>query len=119
MSKHNFRDKEAQLKQAAAIASQRRTCEGCAYLRTHLRPMCQAEHGPNFRHVRDTYSDRCGAYAVRGRDGKPTERKPEPPPILKPKPKRMRLVEVRGENRAIPEDEYDRLLARNRARRQA
>jgi len=62
--------------------------------------------------------ERCGVYAVRGRDGKPVERKPEPaPPVAKPR--RMRLVEVRGTNRVVIEAEYDRLLARNAARRRA
>jgi hypothetical protein len=116
--RHKHQDIEA-AKASAREASSRRTCEGCAFLRTHLRPMCQAEHGPHFRMTRDTYHERCGVYAVRGRDGKPVERKAEPPPPAPEKPKRMRLVEIRGEKRAVTEDEYDRLLARNAARRRA
>lgn len=42
---------------------QRLTCEGCIGLRLHPRPMCQLEASPNFRQVRDTYHERCGAYA--------------------------------------------------------
>ena len=116
--RHKHMDIEA-ARASAREANSRRTCEGCAYLRTQLRPMCQAEHGPHFRMPRDTYNERCGVYAVRGRDGKPVERKPEPAPPPVEKRKRMRLVEVRGEKRAVTEDEYDRLLARNAARRRA
>jgi len=111
--RHKHMDIEA-AKASAREANSRRTCEGCAYLRTQLRPMCQAEHGPHFRMARDTYNERCGAYAVRGRDGKPVERKPEPAPVAKPK--RMRLVEVRGTNRVVSEAEYDRLLNAGRKR---
>jgi len=115
--RHKHMDIEA-AKASAREANSRRTCEGCAFLVTHLRPRCMGEASPNFRTPRDTYHERCGVYAVRGRDGKPVERKPEPAaPVAKPK--RMRLVEVRGEKRAVTEDEYDRLLARNAARRRA
>jgi hypothetical protein len=115
------RFKQIDMENSKAIAREmnaRRTCEGCAFLVTHLRPRCMGETSPNFRTPRDTYHERCGAYAVRGRDGKPVERKPEPPAPVE-KRKRMRLVEVRGEKRAVTEDEYDRLLARNAARRRA
>jgi hypothetical protein len=57
------------VKQAASQAAQlvqRLTCEGCAHLR-QLRPMCMAETSDNFRTPRDTYSDRCPSYAVKGR----------------------------------------------------
>ena len=113
--RHKHMDIEA-ARASAREANARRTCEGCAYLRTQLRPMCQAEHGPHYRTARDTYHERCGVYAVRGRDGKPVERKPEPaaPPVAKPK--RMRLVEVRGTNRVVSEAEYDRLLNAGRRR---
>jgi hypothetical protein len=113
--RHKHMDIEA-AKASAREANSRRTCEGCAYLRTQLRPMCQAEHGPHFRMARDTYNERCGVYAVRGRDGKPVERKPEPAPPPVAKPKRMRLVEVRGTNRVVSEAEYDRLLNAGRKR---
>jgi hypothetical protein len=112
--RHKHLDIEA-AKASAREANSRRTCEGCAYLRTQLRPMCQAEHGPYFRMARDTYHERCGVYAPRGRDGKPVERKPEPAPPVE-KPKRMRLVEIRGTNRVVSEAEYDRLLVAGRKR---
>lgn len=116
--RHKHQDIEA-AKASAREANARRTCEGCAFLVTHLRPRCMGETSPNFRTPRDTYHERCGSYAVRGRDGKPVERKPEPPKPPPEKPKRMRLVEVRGSNRVVSEAEYDRLLARNAARRRA
>jgi len=112
------RFKQIDMENSKAIAREmnaRRTCEGCAFLVTHLRPRCMGETSPNFRTPRDTYHERCGVYAVRGRDGKPVERKPEPaPPVAKPK--RMRLVEVRGTNRVVSEAEYDRLLVAGRKR---
>jgi hypothetical protein len=58
------------VKQAASQAAQlvtRQTCEGCAFLRIHPRPMCLSETSPNWRTPRDTYQDRCNAYAVKGR----------------------------------------------------
>ena len=116
----SIRHKHLDIEAARASAREmnaRRTCEGCAFLVTHLRPRCMGETSPNFRTPRDTYHERCGVYAVRGRDGKPVERKPEPAAPAPEKRKRMRLVEVRGEKRAVTEDEYDRLLARNYARK--
>jgi len=62
--RHKHLDIEA-AKASAREANSRRTCEGCAYLRTQLRPMCQAEHGPHFRMVRDTHHQQCNAYARR------------------------------------------------------
>lgn len=118
----SIRHKHQDIDMAKAIAREmnaRRTCEGCAFLVTHMRPRCMGEASPNFRTPRDTYHERCGVYAVRGRDGKPVERKPEPKPPAPEKPKRMRLVEVRGTNRVVSETEYDKLLARNAARRRA
>jgi hypothetical protein len=111
--RHKHMDIEA-ARASAREMNARRTCEGCAFLVTHLRPRCMGETSPNFRTPRDTYHERCGVYAVRGRDGKPVERKPEPAPVAKPK--RMRLVEVRGTNRVVSEAEYDRLLNAGRKR---
>ena len=114
----SIRHKHLDIEAARASAREmnaRRTCEGCAFLVTHLRPRCMGETSPNFRTPRDTYHERCGVYAVRGRDGKPVERKPEPPMPVE-KPKRMRLVEVRGSNRVVSEAEYDRLLNAGRKR---
>lgn len=113
--RHKHLDIEA-AKASAREANSRRTCEGCAFLVTHLRPRCMGETSPNFRTPRDTYHERCGVYAVRGRDGKPVERKPEPAPPPVEKRKRMRLVEVRGTNRVVSEAEYDRLLVAGRKR---
>jgi hypothetical protein len=113
------RFKQIDMENSKAIAREmnaRRTCEGCAFLVTHLRPRCMGETSPNFRTPRDTYHERCGVYAVRGRDGKPVERKPEPAPPPVEKRKRMRLVEVRGTNRVVSEAEYDRLLNAGRRR---
>ena len=112
--RHKHMDIEA-ARASAREMNARRTCEGCAFLVTHLRPRGMGETSPNFRTPRDTYHERCGSYAVRGRDGKPVERKPEPPKPVE-KPKRMRLVEVRGTNRVVTEAEYDRLLSAGRKR---
>ena len=64
------------VKRAAAQAAQlvsRQTCEGCAFLRIHPRPMCAAETSANFRRPRDTYQDRCPSYAVKGRHQQSTQ----------------------------------------------
>jgi hypothetical protein len=60
---HNVKTAAAQ---AAQLANQKLTCEGCSHLRP-FRPMCLAETSPNFRMVRNSYQDRCNAYAVAGR----------------------------------------------------
>lgn len=49
---------------AQTIATQNRTCDGCAALRKFPRPMCRSEASPHFRTARDTYHPRCGAYNV-------------------------------------------------------
>lgn len=64
---------------ARAIAKpQRLTCEGCAGLRLHPRPMCQAEASPHFRMVRDIYHDRCPAFSIGTQIPAPP---PEPAPM--------------------------------------
>lgn len=40
------------------------TCEGCAGLRTHPRPMCVNPNSLYFRTARETYHARCALYAV-------------------------------------------------------
>jgi hypothetical protein len=68
------RNQPHDVKRAAAQAAQliqRQTCEGCAFLRIHPRPMCAAETSANFRRPRDTYQDRCSSYAVKGRSQHP------------------------------------------------
>ena len=57
------RDRAAQIAVAVEVVKQPQTCEGCAHLRTHLRPMCQGESSPHWRQPRDTYHTRCEAYA--------------------------------------------------------
>jgi hypothetical protein len=57
------------VRQAASQAAQlvtRQTCEGCAHLRIHPRPMCAGEGSPHERRPRETYHDRCRAYSVKG-----------------------------------------------------
>lgn len=64
------RNQQHDVKQAASQAAQlvtRQTCEGCAHLRIHPRPMCAAEASPHGRKPRETYHDRCGWYEVKGR----------------------------------------------------
>jgi hypothetical protein len=75
--KHQFRDPAAQARAVAQIVNQRRTCEGCAFLRTYPRPMCQGETSPHFRTARDTYHDQCGAFE-RGQRREPVQAAPNP-----------------------------------------
>jgi len=62
---------------AQSLATQRKTCEGCAGLRASPRPMCRNEASPNFRAARDTYHASCAAYVVGGVQTPPA---PETPP---------------------------------------
>ena len=78
--KRQFRDVEAQTAAVAQIVHQPKTCEGCAHLRTHLRPMCQGEASPHWRQPRDTYHERCEAYSY-GAASKPSV---TPSPGIKP-----------------------------------
>jgi len=64
--------------QAAALSTQRQTCEGCAALR-QLRPMCQDPRSQHYRQAIDSYHTRCTWYAVKGQMAKPAPT-PEPPP---------------------------------------
>ena len=101
---------------AREAASGRKTCEGCALLRTYTRPMCAGEKSPHFRTARDTYHERCQWYSVRGHEGRiVTPDMPPPEPEPEPTRKRMKLVKVRGSDRVVTEKEYDRLLAKNRS----
>lgn len=55
---------ETHLRAAADLAQQRLTCEGCAWLARHPRPMCKGENSSHYRTVRETYSERCSGFAV-------------------------------------------------------
>lgn len=75
---------------SAAEMSRKVTCEGCAHLKRWPRPMCKGEASPHFRMVRDTYHQRCEAFAVMGvAQITPAAPRPDAPPA------HVRLV-VRG-----------------------
>lgn len=100
---------------AREMVMQRKTCEGCAMLRTYPRPMCAGEKSPHFRTVRDTYHERCPVYHVAGMQPAPPKPEPAPPPPAKKG--RVKMVRLRGIDRVVTESEYDALLAQNAKRR--
>jgi hypothetical protein len=109
--------KEAQQSARELMGQRGPTCEGCAALRTYPRPMCSGEASPHFRTARDTYHARCASYSVKGVEAPPVVKKaPPPPPPAKPH-RPARLVKLRGVDRVVSEEEYDRLMARSRGRR--
>lgn len=83
--RHKHIDLEA-ARASARDAASRRTCDGCALLRIHPRPMCAGEGSPHYRTARDTYHERCQSYAVRGHEGRPIAA--ETPKAAEAKPKR-------------------------------
>jgi len=72
MSRTSARTQQAYTQAAASQAAQlvggRRTCEGCAHLRIHPRPMCAGDQSPHERTPRETYHERWGWYQVKGRE---------------------------------------------------
>jgi hypothetical protein len=74
------RKQQHDVKAAAAQAAQlvqRLTCEGCAHLRG-LRPKCDSELSAHYRTPRETYSERCAWFAVRGQQPRPVQAEPPP-----------------------------------------
>lgn len=77
--KRTFRpDPQQAMAIAQSVATTRKTCEGCAGLRTWPRPMCKQPSSQHFRTVRDTYHERCASYSVQGKTAEPGAQ-PEPP----------------------------------------
>lgn len=110
-ARNQYPSKPATMSTAREIAAQRPTCQGCHALQTWPRPQCKGEASPFFRMVRDTYHDRCAAYAYR------TAATPEPeaPPMS-----RYAIAgEVKTGRKGVKpvDQEHAALLTRNASRK--
>lgn len=99
------------LESARVIVAQRKTCEGCHMLQLWPRPQCKGPTSPHYRMVRDTYHQRCDAFAVRPKADAPPE--PEALPLSR--------GQVAGEvshlKRRVSDPEHFAMLQRNAARK--